>query len=166
MSLDLKRVTHAFVELMPPKLEPGVMYISIEYKTMVHLCCCGCGKKVVTPLSPTGWQFTYDGKSITISPSVGNWNLECQSHYWIEKSKVYWASQWPDWKISAGFARDGRIKREYFGEADDAMATNGAEAQPPQPATPPEAERAAENDDADNDSTTQASTKQKKRWKW
>lgn len=123
MNSRLKRVTHAFVEFMPPDLKSGVVYISVEYKTMAHLCCCGCGNKVITPLSPTGWQLAFDGKTITIWPSIGSWNLECQSHYWIKKNDVHWAAQWPQWMINAGFDRDKRIKQEYFGEFDDQEAT-------------------------------------------
>jgi hypothetical protein len=47
-------VGHAFVELLPDTLEEQMLYVSVEYAAMVHLCLCGCGKKVVTPISPTG----------------------------------------------------------------------------------------------------------------
>ena len=39
-----------FVEFIPENLKPGVLYISIEYSTSSHLCPCGCGQKVITPI--------------------------------------------------------------------------------------------------------------------
>ena len=107
-------ITHEFVEFVPDALELGVLYISVPYKTMAHLCCCGCGKKVVTPISPTGWEFTFNGRTVSVSPSVGNWNLECQSHYVISNSRVDWADQWSKEMIAAGFARDQQIKQAYY----------------------------------------------------
>ena len=65
---------HQFVTNMPDRLDPGVLYISIEYATAAHLCCCGCGVEVVTPLTPTDWKMTFDGETISLWPSVGNWN--------------------------------------------------------------------------------------------
>jgi hypothetical protein len=42
---------------------------------------CGCGKKVVLPLHPTHGKLTYDGETVSLSPSVGNWSFPCESHY-------------------------------------------------------------------------------------
>ncbi|WP_425342947.1 DUF6527 family protein [Rhizobium etli] len=47
---------------------------------MAHLCACGCRTEVITPLSPTDWRFTFNGKTISVEPSVGNWSLTCRSH--------------------------------------------------------------------------------------
>src|SRR5271169_5249133 len=80
---------------------------------MVHLCLCGCGKKVVTPLSPTGWRMTFDGKTISVHPSIGNWNLACRSHYWISGGRVEWADTWDPKRSDAGFARDAQLKGNY-----------------------------------------------------
>ena len=85
---------HKFIELVPPVLEEGVLYISIEYCSAIHKCVCGCGNKVVTPLSPTEWELTFDGKSVSLYPSIGNWNFECKSHYWIIKNRVKFARIW------------------------------------------------------------------------
>ncbi len=73
---------HEFVEFIPCELEEGVLYISIPYTTAVHNCCCGCGNRVVTPLTPADWKLSYDGEAVWLSPSIGNWNFPCQSHYW------------------------------------------------------------------------------------
>jgi hypothetical protein len=88
-------MTLSFVELMPNEIHDGVLYVSMEYATAVHLCACGCGNKVVTPLAPQGWKLTYDGESISLSPSIGNWNFSCQSHYWIVNNNVRWDNYWP-----------------------------------------------------------------------
>src|ERR1700730_12217448 len=65
-----------FVDTFPATLEDDVLYISIDFCTCAHLCACGCGEEVVTPLSPTQWSFTYNGKDVSLRPSVGNWTLE------------------------------------------------------------------------------------------
>ncbi|MBS0214100.1 MAG: hypothetical protein JSR26_13140 [Proteobacteria bacterium] len=106
-------INPVFVDLLPQPLERGVLYISIRYKTMAHLCCCGCGSKVVTPLSPTGWSLIYNGKEASLRPSIGNWSLPCRSHYWILKNRVEWAESWSQERVAAGFNRDVAIKQRY-----------------------------------------------------
>lgn len=88
------RLDHRFVEFIPKDLEAGVLYISVRFRTAIHLCACGCGNKTVTPLSPVRWKVTFDGKTISLDPSIGNWNFPCKSHYWIENNKVLWAEKW------------------------------------------------------------------------
>lgn len=105
------RLTYEFVDHIPNQLSWGVLYISIPFATVVHRCCCGCGNEVVTPLSPTDWQLTFDGESISLHPSIGNWSFDCQSHYWIRHNLVTWAPQWSQAKIAAGRARD-RIAKD------------------------------------------------------
>jgi hypothetical protein len=85
--------------LVPEVLEDDTLYISLKYNTMIHKCACGCGAEVVTKLSPEDWRFTYDGKTISVCPSIGNWNYPCESHYWITKSQIVWAGKWSDEKI-------------------------------------------------------------------
>jgi len=111
-------VAHAFVDLLPNTIEERTLYISIEYKTIVHLCLCGCKTKVVTPLSPTGWRMTFDGRTVSVYPSIGNWNLQCRSHYWIHKSGVLWSKPWTQAQIDAGFARDNELKLDYYRKGD------------------------------------------------
>jgi len=86
----MKTVHHQFVEYVPEfeLVEEGILYISIPFATAVHRCMCGCGMEVVTPLSPKDWQLTYNGKVVTLSPSIGNWKFKCRSHYWIKKGMV------------------------------------------------------------------------------
>lgn len=105
---------------MPAPLEPQTIYISVEYATCQHLCMCGCGEKVITPLTPTDWRFTFDGETISLDPSIGNWSFDCQSHYWIEQSRVFWARKWSKEKIETNRARGLRMKeRKYGGNLDD-----------------------------------------------
>ena len=108
------KLTHKFVKNIPEKLENGVIYISAEYSTAIHKCCCGCGNEVVTPFSPTDWKLIFDGKSISLYPSIGNWNFECQSHYWIIENEVEWGLRWSKKQIERGRWKDELNKRKYF----------------------------------------------------
>src|SRR5438552_3913808 len=105
---------HQFVEYVPDDLEDGTVYVSILFATALHKCCCGCGNQVVTPLSPTDWTLIFDGVSVSLDPSIGNWNFPCQSHYWIEKNRVRWAPRWSQKEIAAGRAHDQLAKKEHF----------------------------------------------------
>ncbi|MFE2696973.1 DUF6527 family protein [Streptomyces mirabilis] len=102
------RLTHRFVDYIPEHLERGVLYVSLTFTTAVHLCACGCGSTVVTPLSPTDWSLTFDGATVSLSPSVGNWSYPCQSHYWIRRNTVSWASRFTPAQIAATRACTGR----------------------------------------------------------
>ena len=116
---------HEFVEFIPEELERGTLYISIRFKTGTHLCSCGCGNIVVTPLSPTDWKLTFDGKTVTLDPSIGNWSFPCRSHYWLRNNKVQWAGDWSQARIDANREYDRRAKDRYFSgeEAVDRTAT-------------------------------------------
>jgi hypothetical protein len=83
---------HKFVEFMPPEIDENVLYISIEYDVAKHKCACGCGADIVTSISPAKWKLTYDGETVSLSPSIGNWSHPCKSHYFIKNDKVVWAS--------------------------------------------------------------------------
>ena len=107
---------HVFVDTAPEPLDPGVLYVSTRYRSVVHLCACGCGTTVVTPLRPVDWKLIFDGVSISLEPSVGNWSLPCRSHYWIRNNKAHWAGDMPDWKIAANRERDKRDRDRYFGQ--------------------------------------------------
>jgi hypothetical protein len=110
----MKTVSHKFVEFIPDVVENGVVYISITYATAVHKCCCGCQEEVVTPLSPMGWELTFDGKSISLSPSIGNWSFKCRSHYWIVRNKVKWMEQWSTEKIDSRRKADEKRRDKYY----------------------------------------------------
>jgi hypothetical protein len=111
-----------FVEFLPEQLDEGILYISIPYATTAHLCACGCRGEVVAPLSPTDWRFTFDGETVSLAPSIGNWSFTCQSHYWIDKNRIYWALRWNKEKIARGREHDRVRKRAHFGESDERLS--------------------------------------------
>ena len=114
----LLTLTHQFVEFIPDKLDDGTIYVSVKYATAAHKCCCGCGQEVVTPIAPTGWSLTFDGKTISLNPSIGNWSYPCKSHYWIIRNRVQWAEKWSKERIQAGRAHDTRARQQYYGQAN------------------------------------------------
>jgi hypothetical protein len=85
-----------FVKFVPKKLEQGVLYVSEEFGTAIHLCACGaCGQKTVTPfhIAERGWQYTRDAlDQVTLHPSIGNYQMPCRSHYWVRENRVEWCS--------------------------------------------------------------------------
>ncbi|MFD4676499.1 DUF6527 family protein [Lentzea sp. NPDC058450] len=105
-----------FVASFPTPMERGVMYVSIEYNNCGHLCACGCGLEVITPLSPAQWAITYDGESISIWPSVGNWSLPCRSHYIVDRSRVRWARSFTEREIERNRTRDRALLEEQDSE--------------------------------------------------
>jgi hypothetical protein len=119
MPVDYLR--HEFVEFIPSVQEEGILYISIEYATAVHRCCCGCGEKVVTPFTPTDWKLTYDGRTVTLTPSIGNWSLTCRSHYWVRRNQIEWAPSWSRQRIETGRRSDHVAKEQYFDEAAESV---------------------------------------------
>lgn len=132
------RLAHRFVEHVPEQLDPGVLYISMEYGTVAHSCCCGCGEEVMTPLTPTDWKMTYDGETVSLHPSVGSWTLACRSHYVIKHGKVIEAGPWTDEQVAAERRRDRAAKARHYGEPEVAPTVS-----PPVP--PPQVMPAAES---------------------
>ncbi len=110
------RLMHRFVRSIPKELEPGVLYVAMEYATAIHACCCGCGNQVVTPFTPTDWRMTFDGETISLSPSIGNWSFPCQSHYFIKNGRVQIAGSWDSGKIASGRSQDRVNKAEHYKE--------------------------------------------------
>lgn len=119
--MRVERFEHRFVEHFPEQLDVGVLYISMSFASAAHLCACGCGKEVVTPLSPVAWRLTFDGEGVSLSPSIGNWSFPCRSHYWIEKSEVDWSYDMSERQIRAGRARAQAARTSHFGQV--AMST-------------------------------------------
>lgn len=100
--MNRRTIEPLFVKSVPRQLEAGVLYVSMEFSTAIHSCCCGCGHEVVTPLSPTGWKLIYDGESVSLRPSIGNWNLPCKSHYFITRNRII---------LAESFAKDSDKNR-------------------------------------------------------
>lgn len=99
-------IRHEFVETIPLVKEPGTLYISIEYRVAVHLCACGCKNIVVTSFAPQAWSLHYDGETVSLYPSIGNYSLPCKSHYWIRQEEVLWAKKLTDKEIDLVRRRD------------------------------------------------------------
>ncbi len=130
-------IRHEFVELMPKDLAQGTLYVSIPFATAVHKCFCGCGAKVVTPLKPTGWALTYDGETVSLWPSVGNWGFPCRSHYIIRKDVAVAAGEMSQERIDFGRARDRQARDHYFARSTPLMPTGvGPDAKPETPIEP------------------------------
>jgi hypothetical protein len=108
MAPPTDRFTHEFIDFIPADLDNGVLYVSLPYTTVMHLCACGCGTKVASALDPTDYAITFDGETVSLSPSIGNWNFHCRSHYVIRRGQVLWMPAMSDAGITAGRHRDQR----------------------------------------------------------
>ncbi|WP_254508153.1 DUF6527 family protein [Anatilimnocola floriformis] len=125
-----KLLEHRFIENIPETMEPGVLYVSMEYGTASHLCCCGCGSEVVTPFTPTDWKLTYDGETVSLWPSIGNWTLPCRSHYVIDRGRVREAPSWSNEQIVAEQQRDKRAKQKHYEQGQNTEAPDSSVAAP------------------------------------
>lgn len=105
---------HKFVDKIPDLLDDKILYVSMEFETVIHRCACGCGNEVVTPLSPADWSLIFNGETISLEPSIGNWSLDCKSHYWITNNKVKWSYKYSIDEIEKVKASDLEAKKEHF----------------------------------------------------
>jgi len=110
----IQRLTLKRVEFMPKELASGVLYVAEQYGAAAHLCACGCGRKIRTPLGPTSWSLTEDENGPTLRPSVGNWQQDCKSHYIIDDGNVIECGRWTDDEIQSGRMREQASAEEYF----------------------------------------------------
>ena len=102
------------VQYLPRELTPGVLYVSTEYSVAGHLCACGCGNKVITPLVPAEWSFSERDGRPTLHPSIGNWQLPCRSHYLIIDGRILPAGQWSDAEVLAGRGAEEHRRAAYY----------------------------------------------------
>ena len=94
------------LESFPSPMQPGKFYFSERYRSAGHLCCCGCGLEVITPLNPAKWRLTEHGKSFSLFPSIGNWSFPCRSHYVISNGRIRWAEGFSNARIRHVQKRD------------------------------------------------------------
>lgn len=113
MKIELQRVHY-----MPKELKPGVLYVSEEFGTAAHLCACGCGSKIRTPLGLTEWSLEMTDGGPTLHPSVGNWQQACQSHYHIRQGEIKWAEKWTPEKIAMGRLYEEEHRNAYYAVLD------------------------------------------------
>src|SRR6266481_7019271 len=106
------------VHYMPTELKLGVLYVSEEFGIAIHLCACGCGSKIKTPLGPTEWSVKETKRGPTLRPSVGNWQETCQSHYWITRGEIIWAEKWMPEQIASGRRHEEEGRRTYYDDLD------------------------------------------------
>ncbi|WP_214762898.1 DUF6527 family protein [Exiguobacterium sp. s146] len=104
---------HKFVEFIPSDIEEGTLYISIEYDVAKHKCACGCGSDIVTSLSPAQWRLIYDGETVSLQPSIGNWNHECRSHYFITNNKIQWSTSMSQHEIQKVIKNDQQAIKNH-----------------------------------------------------
>lgn len=112
--MRVDRIEPQFVEFIPDVLQDGVLYISIPYGTIVHRCCCGCGEKVSTPLHPAQWRLTYDGETVSLTPSVGSGALPCRSHYFIARNVVRWAARMSKAETGVALQHDHEALADHY----------------------------------------------------
>lgn len=103
---------YEFIDEFPTTPVPGTVYVSTPFASALHLCACGCGVKVITPLSPDDWSIIFDGVSVSLTPSIGNWSFPCRSHYLIRRGGVIWSDQWSAQKIEANREADHARKEQ------------------------------------------------------
>jgi hypothetical protein len=78
-------------------MEDGILYVSKKGGIGIHRCLCGCGEKCVTPFTKItteneeflssmpgqDWFLSIRSDKATITPSIGNYEFPCKSHYII-----------------------------------------------------------------------------------
>lgn len=112
--MKLTSITPVFVDSVPEQLELGILYVSEENDVVMHLCCCGCGQEVVTPLSPAEWSIKRSGKVVSLRPSIGNWDYPCRSHYWVTNNRIEWVGPMSNKQIAIVKERDRIDKQRYI----------------------------------------------------
>ena len=89
----------SWILVIPSNLDDGIMYICLNCNVIVHKCACGCGEKTVTPIDRNyGWIMKYDGQTVTLRPSIGNFSIPCNSHYYITENRVEWIEKYQNQK--------------------------------------------------------------------
>jgi hypothetical protein len=116
MKIRLQRVHY-----MPKDLEPGVLYVSEEFGAAAHLCPCGCGLKVRTPLGPTDWTLKETESGPTLYPSIGNWQFPCKSHYIIREGRIVWCTEWTPDQIVSGRRAELERARAFYESRDHSL---------------------------------------------
>jgi hypothetical protein len=111
------------VHYMPKDLLPGVLYVSEEFKTAAHLCACGCGSKVRTPLTPTEWSLRITATGPSLRPSIGNWQLPCKSHYWISNGEISWSFEWTEEQIDMGRKDEVQRREAHYASMNKTPST-------------------------------------------
>ena len=110
----INRIILLKVKYIPKDFELGKLYFSKKYGVAGHLCPCGCGNRIITPIDETEWSITIKKGRPTLYPSIGNWQLSCKSHYWITNGEIKWSYKWTDEQIMAGQQAEEERKKSYY----------------------------------------------------
>lgn len=94
------------------------MDIRSKELSFVDIClidaCSGCGEEVVTQFTPIDWKMIFDGETVSLNPSIGNWTLDCRSHYVIKRGRVIEAGPWTEEQVAAERLRDRKAKSRHY----------------------------------------------------
>lgn len=71
-------------------MDQGKLYIDDHHQLAAHLCCCGCGERILLDIGPAGWRYTEIDCKPTLDPMIGNLGLPCKSRYSIRNGEVIW----------------------------------------------------------------------------
>lgn len=112
--MKLEHIILQRVEYMPKQLQPGVLYLSEKFGAVAHLCACGCGAKIRTPLGPTEWKIKETATGPSLWPSVGNWQQNCKSHYVIDGGEIVWCGTWTPEQILAGRRAEEEHRKAHY----------------------------------------------------
>ena len=97
--MKVKSFKPQFVVRIPKHIEDRILYICLECNITIHKCACGCGEEIALPIDPKQWKLIYDGETVSLRPSIGNWSYKCRSHYFITNNNVEWANAWNENQI-------------------------------------------------------------------
>lgn len=109
------------VHYMPKALKPGILYVSEKFRTAAHLCACGCGSKIRTPLGPTEWAVKGSPAGPSLWPSVGNWQKPCKSHYIIDRGSIVWCGQWTPDQVAEGRAFEHARREAHYAHTNESV---------------------------------------------
>jgi hypothetical protein len=110
----ISRISIQRVEYMPKQLEPGILYVAEKFGAVAHLCACGCGAKIRTPLGKTEWAVTETSSGPSLWPSVGNWQQACQSHYIIDRGEIVWCGAWTPEQVMRGRLQEEARRKAHY----------------------------------------------------
>lgn len=121
--MKVKSITPKFVTHLPEELMEGVLYISEEFATAAHMCCCGCKEEVITPLNKASWRLIKSGNMVSLHPSIGNWKFTCKSHYWIRNNQVIESQPMSQNRIEKVILKDREDKDRYIAQINKSSDT-------------------------------------------
>ncbi|BBB70169.1 hypothetical protein UNDYM_5916 (plasmid) [Undibacterium sp. YM2] len=131
--MRLVAIRPKYVQHVPDQLEEGVLYISERFRICSHLCACGCKEEVVTPLSHAEWHLFKEGELVSLLPSIGNWNYDCKSHYFIEHNGIRWLPKLSAQRIKRVQQKDALDLKRMLDQDNDGQKSGSSRASPGMP---------------------------------